>query len=89
MLVLTRREGESFTVGDDVEIEILDIKPGVIRIGIKAPRSVRVMRSELIAAVAASNQEAAVDADALGAAGFSVAPAPVRRSPAAPAPDAP
>jgi len=82
MLVLTRREGESFIVGDDVEIEILDIKPGVIRIGIKAPRSVRVMRSELIAAVAASNQEAAVDADAVAATGLAVAPAPVRRSPA-------
>ena len=82
MLVLTRREGESFTVGDDVEIEILDIKPGVIRVGIKAPRSVRVMRSELIAAVAASNQEAAVDADAVTAAGVTVAPTPVRRSPA-------
>ena len=81
MLVLTRREGESFTVGDDVEIEILDIKPGVIRVGIKAPRSVRVMRSELIAAVAASNQEAAVDADAVSATGVNVAPTPVRRSP--------
>jgi carbon storage regulator len=80
VLVLTRREGESFTVGDDVEIEILDIKPGVIRIGIKAPRSVRVMRSELLAAVAASNQEAAVNADAVPAAGLSVAPTPVRRS---------
>ena len=82
MLVLTRREGESFTVGDDVEIEILDIKPGVIRIGIKAPRSVRVMRSELLAAVAASNQEAAVDADAVAATDLTVAPSPVRRSPA-------
>jgi carbon storage regulator len=80
MLVLTRREGESFTVGDDVEIEILDIKPGVIRVGIRAPRSVRVMRSELVAAVAASNQEAAVDADAVAAAGLAVAPTPVRRS---------
>jgi carbon storage regulator len=82
VLVLTRREGESFTVGDDVEIEILDIKPGVIRIGIKAPRSVRVMRSELIAAVAASNQEAAVDADAVATTDLTVAPSPVRRSPA-------
>jgi carbon storage regulator len=80
VLVLTRREGESFTVGDDVEIEILDIKPGVIRIGIKAPRSVRVMRSELVAAVAASNQEAVLDADAVAADALSVEPTPVRRS---------
>lgn len=82
MLVLTRREGESFTVGDDVEIEILDIKPGVIRIGIRAPRSVRVMRSELVAAVAASNQEAAAKVATLGRAELAVEPAPVRRSPA-------
>ncbi|MEZ5257752.1 MAG: carbon storage regulator [Ilumatobacteraceae bacterium] len=48
MLVLTRREGESFKLGDDIEIEILDIKPGVVRVGIQAPRSVRVLRSELV-----------------------------------------
>ena len=35
MLVLTRREGETFTLGDDIEIEILDIKPGVVRVGIR------------------------------------------------------
>lgn len=85
MLVLTRREGESFTLGDDIEVEILDIKPGVIRVGIRAPRSVRVMRSELIAAVAASNQEAVIDgagapAAASAAASLTVAPNPVRRS---------
>jgi carbon storage regulator len=60
MLVLTRREGEVFTLGDDIEIEILDIKPGVVRVGIRAPRSVRVLRSELIEAVAAANAAAAV-----------------------------
>lgn len=60
MLVLTRREGEVFTLGDDIEIEILDIKHGVVRVGIRAPRSVRVLRSELVAAVAAANQEATV-----------------------------
>jgi carbon storage regulator len=58
MLVLTRREGEVFTLGDDIEIEILDIKHGVVRVGIRAPRSVRVLRSELVAAVAAANQDA-------------------------------
>jgi carbon storage regulator len=78
VLVLTRREGESFTIGDDVEVEILDIKPGVIRIGIRAPRSVRVMRSELVAAVAASNQGAATDV--VTAPVLDVAPTPVQRS---------
>lgn len=79
MLVLTRREGESFLVGDEIEIEVLDVKPGVVRIGIKAPRSVRVMRTELVQAVAASNQEAALSADAAQAIALEVAPQPVRR----------
>lgn len=59
MLVLTRREGEVFLVGDDIEVEILDIKQGVVRVGIRAPRDVRVLRKELVSAVAAANQEAA------------------------------
>jgi carbon storage regulator len=59
MLVLTRREGETFCLGDDIEIEILDIKPGIVRVGIRAPKDVRVLRSELVEAVAAANQEAA------------------------------
>lgn len=60
MLVLTRREGEVFVIGDDIEIEILDIKPGVVRVGIRAPKDVRVLRKELVVAVAAANQEAAM-----------------------------
>ena len=62
MLVLTRREGEVFVIGEDIEIEILDIKPGVVRVGIRAPKDVRVLRKELVVAVAAANQEAAVAA---------------------------
>ncbi len=62
MLVLTRREGEVFLLGDDIEIEILDIKPGVVRVGIRAPKHVRVLRSELLDAVVAANHEAAATA---------------------------
>ena len=79
MLVLTRREGETFTLGDDIEIEILDIKPGVVRVGIRAPRSVRVLRSELVAAVAAANAAAAV-ATSIDTSGMTVEACPVTRS---------
>lgn len=80
MLVLTRREGETFHLGDDIEIEILDIKPGVVRVGIRAPRSVRVLRSELLAAVAAANQEAAANAvDAADVKAFAIEAQPVTR----------
>ncbi|HEY4331731.1 MAG TPA: carbon storage regulator [Ilumatobacteraceae bacterium] len=71
MLVLTRREGEVFLLGDDIEIEILDIQPSVVRIGIRAPRSVRVLRSELLEAVVAANREAAA-VGTLGAAQIAV-----------------
>lgn len=63
MLVLTRREGETFKLGDDIEIEILDIKPGVVRVGIRAPRDVRILRSELVEAVVAVNHQASAVAD--------------------------
>ncbi|MCU1393236.1 MAG: carbon storage regulator, CsrA [Ilumatobacteraceae bacterium] len=79
MLVLTRREGETFTLGDDIEIEILDIKPGVVRVGIRAPRSVRVLRSELVEAVAAANAAAAV-ATSIDTSGMTIEASPVTRS---------
>ena len=79
MLVLTRREGETFTLGDDIEIEILDIKPGVVRVGIRAPRSVRVLRSELVEAVAAANAAAAVTTS-IDTSGIIIEASPVTRS---------
>ena len=79
MLVLTRREGETFHLGDNIEIEILDIKPGVVRVGIRAPRHVRVLRSELIEAVAAANKQAAVST-VIDPASISVEAAPVSRA---------
>jgi carbon storage regulator len=59
MLVLTRRIGERVLIGDDVEVTILDIKGDSIRIGIDAPRSTRIQRAEIVAAVSAENAEAA------------------------------
>jgi carbon storage regulator len=79
MLVLTRREGETFTLGDDIEIEILDIKPGVVRVGIRAPRSVRVLRSDLVEAVAAANAAAAVSTT-IDTSGMTAEASPVTRS---------
>jgi carbon storage regulator len=47
MLVITRRQGESFFIGDEVEIILLETGPQV-RIGINAPKEVEVVRTELI-----------------------------------------
>lgn len=59
MLVLSRKAGESVLVGDEIEVTILEIRGDVVRVGIAAPRSVSVQRSELIAQVKDSNRAAA------------------------------
>ena len=47
MLVLSRKAGESILIGDDIRIHI--VKTGdKVRIGIDAPRSVNVVRTELV-----------------------------------------
>jgi len=47
MLVLTRKPGEAIVIGDDVEIEIVAIGGGKVRVGITAPRSTTVHRKEV------------------------------------------
>jgi carbon storage regulator len=48
MLCLTRRLKESIRIGDDIEIVIVDIKAGSVKLGINVPDHVRVMRTELL-----------------------------------------
>lgn len=59
MLVLTRKLGESIVIGDSVTVTVVDIKGDTIRLGIDAPREVRVQRSELLEAIAAETAAAA------------------------------
>jgi carbon storage regulator len=47
MLVMRRRPGDSFTVGEDVEIEILEVTGTRVKLGIKAPDSCIIMRKEV------------------------------------------
>ncbi len=47
MLVLSRKIGESIVINEDVTLEILQIKGNQIRVGIVAPREVRIRRGEL------------------------------------------
>ncbi|MDQ1583915.1 MAG: carbon storage regulator [Microbacteriaceae bacterium] len=58
MLVLTRKIGEKILIGDDIEVTILDIRGDGIRVGIDAPRGVKIQRDEVLRAVEAANREA-------------------------------
>jgi carbon storage regulator len=63
MLVLTRRAGESVMIGDDVVITVLEARGDVIRLGIQAPKDVRVHREEIFRELQAANRAAASPTD--------------------------
>lgn len=58
MLVLTRRADESIVIGDDITITILAVTPGGVRVGIDAPRDMRIHRAEIVLAVQDANKDA-------------------------------
>jgi carbon storage regulator len=47
MLVIRRRPGETLVIGSDVEIEILEATHSQVKLGIRAPKSVTVLRKEI------------------------------------------
>ncbi|MEO6309405.1 MAG: carbon storage regulator CsrA [Leifsonia sp.] len=55
MLVLTRKLGEKILIGDDIVVTVLDVRGDSIRLGVDAPRGVRIQRDEVVRAVAAAN----------------------------------
>jgi len=47
VLVLRRYQGQSFTIGDAVEVRVLQIGRGFVKVGIIGPREVEVVRTEI------------------------------------------
>jgi carbon storage regulator len=47
MLVIRRRAGEALLIGDDVEIEILEVTHTQVKLGIRAPKQVTILRKEI------------------------------------------
>ncbi len=48
MLVVRRRAGETIAIGKDVEVDILEICGNQVKIGIRAPREILVLRKEVL-----------------------------------------
>ena len=48
MLCLSRKVGEKIIVGDDITIEVVDVRGGRVRIGISAPDYCAIVREELL-----------------------------------------
>jgi carbon storage regulator len=60
MLVLTRKRKQSVILGDDIEIQVLEINGEQVRLGITAPASLRILRKEIFLDVHAQNQAAVI-----------------------------
>lgn len=58
MLIITRKKGESLMIGEDIEIIISKIDDGSVKIGIKAPKDVSILRKELYEEVEQENKAA-------------------------------
>jgi carbon storage regulator len=73
MLVLSRRPGQSILIGKDIEVVVLGSDGVQVRVGIRAPREVTVLRRELLKQVEEENRRAStgtigVSMESLGAA---------------------
>jgi len=58
MLILTRKLGESITIGDDIKITFLETKGKQIRVGIEAPPNIAVHREEIYTLIKDQNIQA-------------------------------
>ncbi|CAM3952246.1 carbon storage regulator CsrA [Mesobacillus thioparans] len=61
MLVLTRKNGETIKIGDDIEIIVISSKNDQVKIGINAPKNIEIFRKEVLDQIQSENEEAAKD----------------------------
>ena len=59
MLIITRKIGESITIGDDIKVFVIDIKAKQVRLGVSAPIDIRVHRQEVYEKILEENRAAA------------------------------
>lgn len=59
MLALSRRQGESIMIGEDIEISVLSISKDQVKLGINAPRSIPIHRKEIYIQIQEENKAAA------------------------------
>jgi carbon storage regulator len=56
MLILSRRQGESIVIGDNIEVTITDINRGNVRIGVTSPEQMPVHKREIYDSIQCEKQ---------------------------------
>lgn len=60
MLVITRKKDDSIFIGDDIEVIVVKIDDGSVKLAIKAPKDVTILRKELYKDVVEENKNSMV-----------------------------
>jgi carbon storage regulator len=58
MLILTRKIGEKITIGESIVVSVLEINGSQVRLGIAAPQTIAVHRSEIYERIREQNRQA-------------------------------
>ena len=58
MLVITRKKGESLLIGEDIEVTVVKLDDGSVKLAIDAPRNVTILRKELYKEIEEENRSA-------------------------------
>ncbi len=56
MLILTRKVGEVITIGDDIEVQVIEIRGKWVRLGIAAPKELAIHRKEVFERIQKENE---------------------------------
>ena len=59
MLILSRKVNEKIMIGDNISVSIIEVRGDQVRIGVDAPKTVKVFRQEVFDAIKAENKAAA------------------------------
>ncbi len=59
MLILTRKRNESIIIDDNIEVVVIEADDGRVKLGVNAPKSVKVHRKEVYESIVSENKEAA------------------------------
>lgn len=63
MLILSRKIDEKIRIGEDIVITLIDVHGDQVKIGVEAPKNVKVFRQEVFDAIQSENRAAVLEQD--------------------------
>lgn len=58
MLVLRRKPGEAVVIGDNIEVQVLEVEGDTVKLGFSAPQNIQILRKELVESILQENLKA-------------------------------